>query len=53
MKKLCLERTENVKGVTLSGGNIFAALMSVSRHCTLYQMTEALFECGGLYRRNI
>ncbi len=67
-KDLCLNRTnqfkedhsnqaqkeiENLKRVALSGGNIFAALMSASRHCTLFQMTEALFECGGQYRRNI
>ncbi len=44
---------ENLKSVALSGGNIFAALMSASRHCSLYQMTQALYEIGGQYRRNI
>jgi isobutyryl-CoA mutase len=67
-KNLCLHRTEEYKtthkkdgedelkklrDAALSGGNVFAALMSASRHCTLYQMTRALFEAGGQYRRNI
>ncbi|HEY8340919.1 MAG TPA: methylmalonyl-CoA mutase family protein, partial [Egibacteraceae bacterium] len=36
-----------------SGGNVFAVLMDAVRHCTLGQITEALFEVGGQYRRNI
>lgn len=35
------------------GENIFAALMEASRVCSLGQMTHALFEVGGRYRRNI
>jgi methylmalonyl-CoA mutase len=67
-KQLCLNRTEQfkkehlhdgtlelekLKQAALSGQNIFAALMSASRHCTLQQMTQALFEAGGQYRRNV
>ncbi|MBL7687388.1 MAG: methylmalonyl-CoA mutase, partial [Bdellovibrionaceae bacterium] len=37
----------------LSGGNIFAGLMKAARHCSLYQMTQALYEVGGQYRRNL
>ena len=37
----------------LSGKNIFEALLSASRYCSLYQMTSALFEVGGQYRRNV
>ncbi len=37
----------------LNGENIFSALMSASRVCSLYQMTEALYQVGGEYRRNI
>ena len=37
----------------VSGENIFAALMSAARVCSLGQMTHALFEVGGRYRRNI
>ena len=35
------------------GGNIFEALMSAARHCSLYQMSQALYEVGGQYRRNL
>ncbi len=67
-KQLCLKRTdefkrahageatrelENLKQSALRGENIFAALMSASRVCTLHQMTDALFEVGGQYRRNV
>jgi methylmalonyl-CoA mutase len=36
-----------------SGGNVFAELMSAARVCTLGQVTEAFFEVGGQYRRNV
>lgn len=42
-----------LKQVALSGGNIFEALMSAARVCSLYQMTQALYEVGGQYRRNV
>ncbi len=44
---------ENLKRSALSGENIFAALMSAARHCSLHQMSEALYEVGGQYRRNL
>jgi methylmalonyl-CoA mutase len=36
-----------------SGGNVFAALMDAVRSCSLGQITEAFFEVGGQYRRNV
>ncbi|MDA8436429.1 MAG: methylmalonyl-CoA mutase family protein [Actinomycetales bacterium] len=36
-----------------SGGNLFEALMDAVRHCSLGQITEAFFEVGGQYRRNV
>ncbi|GLZ31681.1 Fused isobutyryl-CoA mutase [Lentzea sp. NBRC 105346] len=36
-----------------SGANVFAVLMDAARVCTLGQITEAFFEVGGQYRRNI
>ena len=36
-----------------SGGNVFAALMDAVRGCSLGQITDALFEVGGQYRRNM
>ncbi len=43
----------NLKKTALSGGNIFESLMSAARHCSLYQMSQALYEVGGQYRRNL
>ncbi|SMO98127.1 methylmalonyl-CoA mutase [Geodermatophilus aquaeductus] len=36
-----------------SGGNVFAALMDAVRVCSLGQISEAFFEVGGQYRRNV
>lgn len=43
----------NLKEAVLKGDNIFAALMIAARYCSLYQMTQALYEVGGQYRRNL
>lgn len=43
----------HLKGVALSGGNIFEALMKAARVCSLKQMSQALYEVGGQYRRNL
>jgi isobutyryl-CoA mutase len=37
----------------ISEGNIFAALMDAVRDCSLGQISDALFEAGGQYRRNV
>ena len=37
----------------LEGGNIFAELMNTVRHATLGEITNALFDVGGSYRRSI
>jgi len=37
----------------INNQNIFAALMNVCKSCSLGQITEALFEVGGQYRRNM
>lgn len=42
-----------LKAAALADENIFASLMEAGRVCSLYQMTEALFEVGGQYRRNL
>jgi methylmalonyl-CoA mutase len=35
------------------GGNVFAALMDAVRCCSLGQISQAFFEVGGQYRRNV
>lgn len=42
-----------LRATAVGGGNIFAALMDAARVCSLGQMTTALYEVGGKYRRNI
>ena len=37
----------------LNGSNIFDTLMETAKSCSLGQMTEALFEVGGQYRRSV
>ena len=39
--------------VALAGGNVFEELMNTVRHASLGQITDALYEVGGSYRRNI
>ncbi|WP_370247825.1 fused isobutyryl-CoA mutase/GTPase IcmF [Nocardioides sp.] len=42
-----------LKAAATSGENVFAVLMDAARVCTLGQVTEAFFEVGGQYRRNV
>ncbi|GAA2730160.1 fused isobutyryl-CoA mutase/GTPase IcmF [Actinocorallia aurantiaca] len=44
---------ERLKRVVREGGNAFAELMDTARVCSLQQITEAFFEVGGQYRRNV
>jgi methylmalonyl-CoA mutase len=44
---------EALRQVALGGGNVFAELMRAVRCASLGQITHALFEVGGVYRRNV
>jgi methylmalonyl-CoA mutase len=44
---------EKLQQVALSGGNVFAELMHTVRYCSLGQITRALYDVGGKYRRNM
>jgi methylmalonyl-CoA mutase len=39
--------------VAVQNGNLFDTLMDVTKACSLGQITDALFEVGGQYRRNM
>ncbi|MGY1624798.1 fused isobutyryl-CoA mutase/GTPase IcmF [Geodermatophilus sp. SYSU D00965] len=39
--------------VAMEGGNVFAELMDAVRVCSLGQISDAFFEVGGQYRRNV
>jgi methylmalonyl-CoA mutase len=42
-----------VQRAALAGENVFAALMTAAKCCSLGQMSAALYEVGGQYRRNM
>ena len=47
------EALKKLQHVALTGGNIFTELMQTVRICSLGQITKALFDVGGQYRRNM
>ncbi|WP_068395902.1 fused isobutyryl-CoA mutase/GTPase IcmF [Kribbia dieselivorans] len=42
-----------LKDAAVAGDNVFAVLMDAARVCSLQQVTDAFFEVGGQYRRNV
>jgi methylmalonyl-CoA mutase len=49
----CPAALERLKAVAISGGNIFEEMMKTVRVASLGQISQALFEVGGEYRRNL
>ena len=47
------EALERLKQVALEGSNIFIEMMETVKTCSLGQISQALFEVGGQYRRNV
>ncbi len=47
------EAISRLKSAAVSGENVFAVLMDAARVCSLEQVTDAFFEVGGQYRRNV
>ncbi len=44
---------QRLKDAVIANGNVFEVLMEAVRVCSLGQITAALFEVGGQYRRNM
>jgi methylmalonyl-CoA mutase len=44
---------QHLQNTALSGDNLFAELMETVRVCSLGQITQALYDVGGKYRRNM
>src|SRR6184192_3421742 len=44
---------ERLKQVVIENGNVYAELMNTVRVCSLGQITDALFDVGGEYRRSM
>ncbi|HNW54511.1 MAG TPA: methylmalonyl-CoA mutase family protein, partial [Bacteroidales bacterium] len=42
-----------LKSTALDAGNLFESLIEAAKYCSLGQITQALFEVGGKYRRNM
>ncbi|MEM7550075.1 MAG: methylmalonyl-CoA mutase family protein [Bacteroidota bacterium] len=47
------EMIRRLQNVAIQNGNIFEELMESVKFCSLGQITQALFEVGGQYRRNM
>jgi len=56
-QKRNLEKSEialqQLQKVAITNGNIFAELMETVKSCSLGQISNALYEVGGQYRRNM
>jgi methylmalonyl-CoA mutase len=44
---------KKLKDAAINNGNLFAQLMETVKYCSLGQITHALYEVGGQYRRNM
>jgi isobutyryl-CoA mutase len=47
------EMLNKLKTVAIQNGNLFEELMETVKYCSLGQITHALYEVGGQYRRNM
>ncbi|MFC0776063.1 methylmalonyl-CoA mutase family protein [Terrimonas alba] len=47
------DELKKLKTVAINNGNLFAQLMETVKYCSLGQITHALYEVGGQYRRNM
>jgi methylmalonyl-CoA mutase len=52
-QKKAPEALQRLRKVALSGDNLFAELMEAVKVCSLGQITQALYDVGGQYRRNM
>jgi methylmalonyl-CoA mutase len=52
-RKSSAEMLERLRQAVIRDENVFAVLMDAVRVCSLGQITHALFEVGGQYRRNM
>ena len=47
------ERIKRIQNAAIQNENIFEELMEACKYCSLGEITSALFEVGGQYRRNM
>jgi methylmalonyl-CoA mutase len=51
-KEKTAEMLKRLQKVAISNGNLFEELMETVQYCSLGQITHALYEVGGQYKRN-
>lgn len=47
------QQLAHLQQVAIQNGNLFEALLETTKYCSLGQITHALYEVGGQYRRNM
>ena len=47
------EALTRMQTAATSGENMFDVLMEATKSCSLGQLTDAMFDVGGAYRRNM
>jgi len=47
------EMLNTLQQVAIQNGNLFETLMETVKYCSLGQITQALYQVGGQYRRNM
>jgi methylmalonyl-CoA mutase len=52
-EEIAQEQLRAVQQAAIHNENLFAALMEATKYCSLGQITDAMFEVGGQYRRNM
>jgi methylmalonyl-CoA mutase len=49
----CAKQLQYLQQVAVQNGNMFEALMETVKYCSLGQITNALYQVGGQYRRSM
>ena len=52
-KEISIEKLKELKRVAIENGNLFDELMETVKYCSLGEITHALYEVGGQYRRSM
>ncbi len=52
-KDMSEKMLQRLQQVAINNGNLFAELMETVKYCSLGEITHALYEVGGQYRRNM
>jgi len=51
--EIASEKLLELQKIAINHGNVFETLIDVSKYCSIGQITKALYQVGGQYRRNM